>query len=351
MPHRTVVIGDTHIHNFRFGGEMSSQGVSYRAQLVLDAMDRAVQRHKPDVVVQLGDLHHVASPSPALVGATEALLWKWTQAGSRVVLMAGNHDVASSSAYSLQAYQWMPLVTVVGPDAFQLIPHVGVCVGWTVNPDVMFAAMELANETDSWLLAHASVSAQSGLVDGSTQSYHVARSRLEAASQNVPRILSGHVHNYSREARMCQLGAFQSTAVGEDDVGHYGVLEYDRLSDHREDVPVLIRLTSLDDLFPLRAARGVPFVKLLRSEQSELQVSSFVEEEIRVRGGRLEHSQETSAVPLNVNSAQHSSTTAQSPLDAFRAATRALVPADHPHLNDVMIAAEQLAQEAIAGAE
>ena len=350
MPHRTVVIGDTHIHNFRFGGEMSSQGVSYRAQLVLDAMDRAVQRHKPDVVVQLGDLHHVASPSPALVGATEALLWRWTQADIRVVLMAGNHDVSSSSAYSLQAYQWMPLVTVVGPDSFQLIPHVGVCVGWTVNPDVVYAAMELADETDSWLFAHASVSDASGLSDGSTQAFQMASLRMEASEKTVPRIVSGHVHNYSRTARVCQLGAFHSTAVGEDDVGHYGVLEYDRLSDHREDVPVLVKLTSLDDLMPLRASRGVPFVKLLRSEQSELSVSALVEQEIRVRNGRLDLSQETSVVPLNVNNTLPS-TAAQSPLDAFRAAARALVPVDHPHINDVMLAAEQLAQEAIAGAE
>lgn len=240
-----VVIGDTHIHNFRHGGPLDEHEVSLRANQVLRGMLEVAERHDPEWFIQLGDLHHVANPPPAIIGATRRVLERIAQR-SKIVILAGNHDLASDRAHTLLAYQGMHNVFVVPPSCtFVGCPYV-VAVAWATKQDVFRQALDQCNGAHakrSVLVAHAAVVAGGVIADASTEASAVL---LECPRDRRPTIISGHLHNFQKynAQKVIQLGAFHGTAHGEFNVGHYMVRsQAGAWSVHRQCVPVVMNTT------------------------------------------------------------------------------------------------------------
>jgi len=240
-----VVLGDTHIHNFRHGGPLDEHEVSLRARQVLQGMLEVAERHDPEWFIQLGDLHHIANPPPAIIGATRKVLERIAQR-SKVLILAGNHDLASDKAHTLLAYQGMHNVFVVPPSStFVGCPYV-VAVAWTTKSLPFLQAIEECTRRSPQnhvIVSHAAVVAGSFLADGSTDAADVL---LKCPADRRPLTISGHLHNFQKynAQKVIQLGAFHGTAHGEFNVGHYMVRsQAGAWSVHRQCVPVVMNTT------------------------------------------------------------------------------------------------------------
>lgn len=240
-----VVIGDTHIHNFKLGGPLDEQEVSLRANQVLHGMLEVAERHDPEWFIQLGDLHHVSNPPPAIIGSTRRVLERIAQR-SKIVILAGNHDQASDRAHTLLAYQGMHNVFVVAPSStFVGCPYV-VAVAWATKSDPFIRALSECNVRDianRVLVAHSALVAPGIMADASTEAAAVV---LECPREHRPITISGHLHNFKKynAQKVIQLGAFHGTAHGEFDVGHYMVRDQSgRWDVRRQRVPIVLNTT------------------------------------------------------------------------------------------------------------
>lgn len=240
-----VVIGDTHIHNFRHGGPLDEHEVSLRARQVLQGMLEVAERHDPEWFIQLGDLHHVANPPPAIIGATRRVLEHIAER-SKILILAGNHDLASDRAHTLLAYQGMHNVFVVPPSCtFVGCPYV-VAVAWSTKQEPFQEAHTLWANTaqkNVAVVSHAAVVAGGIIADASTEASAVI---LKVPRDQRPMTISGHLHNFQKynAQKVIQLGAFHGTAHGEFNVGHYMVRsQAGAWSVHRQCVPVVMNTT------------------------------------------------------------------------------------------------------------
>lgn len=251
-----VVIGDTHIHNFKLGGPLDEQEVSLRANQVLQGMLEVAERHDPEWFIQLGDLHHVSNPPPAIIGATRRVLERIARR-SKIVILAGNHDQASDRAHTLLAYQGMHNVFVVAPSStFVGCPYV-VAVAWATKSDPFIRALSECNVRDianRVLVAHSALVAPGIMADASTEAADVV---LECPREHRPITISGHLHNYKKynAQKVIQLGAFHGTAHGEFDVGHYMVRDQSgRWDVRRQRVPIVLNTTESTYVSDIRDA-------------------------------------------------------------------------------------------------
>jgi len=344
-----VVIGDTHIHNFRHGGPLDEHEVSLRARQVLQGMLEVAERHDPEWFIQLGDLHHIANPPPAIIGATRRVLERIAQR-SKVLILAGNHDLASDKAHTLLAYQGMINVFVVPPSStFVGCPYV-VAVSWTTKSVQFLQAIEECSRRitqNRVLVAHAAVVGGSFLADGSTDAADVL---MKCPADRRPLTLSGHLHNFQKykAQKVIQLGAFHGTAHGEFGVGHYMVRnQAGAWSVHRQRVPVVMNTTEDtydDDLRLLDQQNPDCFVYITAqtSAAADVQMAKWAERagvggcvEIRVQQhmGRIEMA---TAAGLDV---EHH--------DLLSAAA-SLLPASCKHRAEVLNLAQELASSAQA---
>lgn len=251
-----VVIGDTHIHNFKLGGPLDEQEVSLRANQVLQGMLEVAERHDPEWFIQLGDLHHVSNPPPAIIGATRRVLERIARR-SKIVILAGNHDQASDRAHTLLAYQGMHNVFVVAPSStFVGCPYV-VAVAWATKSDPFIRALSECNVRDianRVLVAHSALVVPGIMADASTEAAAVV---LECPREHRPITISGHLHNFKKYSaqKVIQLGAFHGTAHGEFDVGHYMVRDQSgRWDVRRQRVPIVLNTTESTYVSDIRDA-------------------------------------------------------------------------------------------------
>ena len=348
-----VVLGDTHIHNFRHGGPLDEHEVSLRARQVLQGMLEVAERHDPEWFIQLGDLHHIANPPPAIIGATRKVLERIAQR-SKVLILAGNHDLASDKAHTLLAYQGMHNVFVVPPSStFVGCPYV-VAVAWTTKSLPFLQAIEECTRRSPQnhvIVSHAAVVAGSFLADGSTDAADVL---MKCPADRRPLTISGHLHNFQKYKahKVIQLGAFHGTAHGEFGVGHYMVRnQAGAWSVHHQRVPVVMNTTEetyADDLRLLEQRNPACFVYITARTSSagatsaDVQMAKWAERagvegcvEIRVQQqmGRIEMA---TAADLDVE--QH---------DLLSAAA-SLLPASCKHRAEVLNLAQELASSAQA---
>lgn len=95
------IIADVQLGNHRRFGGSAEGGVNARARMILDvlarALDRAVEVRCACVVVA-GDLFDYARPEAALLAAVQRLFSQARERGTRIVVLRGNHDMASDAA-------------------------------------------------------------------------------------------------------------------------------------------------------------------------------------------------------------------------------------------------------------
>jgi DNA repair exonuclease SbcCD nuclease subunit len=91
------VISDTHHHNWSAFATTNADGVNSRLQMILDETLRcaaAVQTAGGDTIYHCGDLFHVrGSIAPSVLNPTIDTYKKIIDAGVRIVILAGNHDL------------------------------------------------------------------------------------------------------------------------------------------------------------------------------------------------------------------------------------------------------------------
>jgi len=243
---------------------MSESGCNQRLLDTLEQLRKAAAAYPNDDILQLGDLHHVSQPEPAVIGAVVELLQEWTAAGRKVVLMAGNHDASASDKHALQAYQGLRNVYVVGPDVWEThtfssgqgeLPTTVECVGWTTQSQVASAAALRAGRAHV-LACHAAVLAHGHMADASTEAF---TSAFTATKKLPPLVVSGHLHSYEARTafgtQIVQLGAFQGVAHGEWNVGHVMRLSGSKMTVAQYPVPATLRVEGELDALHLHVMR------------------------------------------------------------------------------------------------
>lgn len=260
-----LIIGDTHLHNFKLGGRFSENGCNQRLLSTLTQLRKAAQDFPGEPIIQLGDLHHVSQPEPAVIGAVVQLLHEWVSEGREVILIAGNHDASATDKHALQAYQGIPGVTIVGPGKLLLFcpaPRHSdeksshekcVLVGWTSDTALAVEAAKLSRIHNAPLICHAALLATGHTADTSTEAFTSA-----LREHKVPIAISGHLHGYEDRyqngTRIIQLGAFQGVAHGEWEVGR--VLHWNGTVTTRQyRVPAVLRVESFPDAATLHVLR------------------------------------------------------------------------------------------------
>lgn len=149
-----MIMGDTHIHNHQSMGGAYENGINHRCADILRIIATYVDKHKPDVVFQLGDFFDNAKPTPAVYYAAMKLL---QQTNVEWHIIAGNHDIASFGAPSaIRPLAQLPKVhvyeqpTVVHMDGthWHLLPY---CA---LDADTAMRKLTSANNYSGIVLAH-----------------------------------------------------------------------------------------------------------------------------------------------------------------------------------------------------
>lgn len=116
---RVAFVADVHLANHRRFGGLAESGINRRARLVLGTLE-AAGRMATDagcsLFLVLGDLFDTERPTPQLVAAAQAALPRM-----RCVVLAGNHDVASSAPGDHALGPLAPVAEVV--DSPRILVH------------------------------------------------------------------------------------------------------------------------------------------------------------------------------------------------------------------------------------
>lgn len=141
------VIADVHLANHaRFGG-LVRLGLNARAEIILAAMERAVEAAAPGHLFVLGDLFDVAKPEPSLIAAAQRVFSE--RPDVRVHLLVGNHDQTSESPGNHAMAPLRPVAQVYDSPAYLVLDGLGVLV-------VPFPA-PMAQALDEAITVHASL--------------------------------------------------------------------------------------------------------------------------------------------------------------------------------------------------
>lgn len=111
---RHIILGDVHIGKGVSIGKPGSAGtLNSRVQDQLFLLDWTLQQavdREVDNIIITGDVYEEPRPHPALIQFFMTWLNKCNKAGVQVDIVAGNHDIMRSGAYSLSALDIIPAV-------------------------------------------------------------------------------------------------------------------------------------------------------------------------------------------------------------------------------------------------
>jgi DNA repair exonuclease SbcCD nuclease subunit len=206
------IISDTHNHAFNTFATVLPNGVNSRLQTTLDETHRAadaVFKAGGDTLVHAGDLYHIrGSVAPSVLNPTLATYKTLVDAGLKVIINAGNHDLegrdATDIGSAITALKEVGCTIVNKPTALPkegliLVPYIG------KTSDLKKVLEDLQDTTDAPncnLIIHAGID---GVIKG------LPDHGLDAAYLNglkFYRTFAGHYHHHKKLAeRVWSVGA------------------------------------------------------------------------------------------------------------------------------------------------